>query len=51
MVYILSEYKEGRIMIYPETAVFRLINFLPDFIIDKVVNINQKEVDNDGNTE
>jgi hypothetical protein len=51
MVYILSEYKEGRIMIYPETAVFRLINFLPDFIIDKVININQKEVDNDGNTE
>jgi hypothetical protein len=51
MVYILAEYRDSRIMIYPETAVFRLINFLPDFIIDKVVNINQKEVDNDGNTE
>jgi hypothetical protein len=51
MFYILTEYREGRIMVYPETAVFRLVNFLPDFIIEQVIIMDQKEVDNNGTIE
>jgi hypothetical protein len=48
-VYLLRGYKADNIIIYPETALFRLIKFLPDFIIDKISGISQKEGDDNGN--
>lgn len=42
-IYLLKGYKAGNIIIYPETALFRLIKFLPDFIINKMSGMIQKE--------
>ena len=49
-VYIIESYKSGDITIYPETAMFRLIKFMPNFIIEGISGFSQKEGDNNGNT-
>jgi hypothetical protein len=47
--YLIKGYKSGDIIIYPETALFRLIKFLPDFIIERITGFSQKEGGNNGN--
>jgi hypothetical protein len=34
--YLISEYKKGNIIIYPETAMFKLAGFMPDFIAERL---------------
>lgn len=34
-LYLLTEYKKGNIIIYPETAMFKLIKYVPNFVLSK----------------
>ncbi|MFO8016468.1 MAG: hypothetical protein R6U32_05165 [Candidatus Woesearchaeota archaeon] len=42
-MYILEEYKEGTISIYPETMLFRFLNYMPSSVLDKAAETANKE--------
>jgi hypothetical protein len=52
-LFVLKEFKSGKLIIYPETSVFKTIKFVPGFVIDsagKIVEKRMKGVVGNGNS-
>jgi len=52
-LFVLKEFKSGGLVVYPETAVFKTIKFVPGFVIDsagKIVEKRMKGVVGNGNS-
>lgn len=43
-VFIIQQYKEGKVIVYPQTTVFRTIKLIPDFMIDMAAGIADKKI-------
>lgn len=43
-LYIFEEYKGGNIIIYPETAIFKFMKYVPQFVLDKAAGIVKTRV-------
>lgn len=38
VLFLLKEYKEGNIIIYPETTLFKMIKLIPDGLVDRIAD-------------
>jgi len=42
-IIIFTQYKEGNVIIYPETMMFKFVKRIPNILLDRAIKINQGE--------